>query len=242
MTDTTIIKKPPPIDYMVGRTVNIQDGPDKTYFIIRGIRLTDPYEIKLQNEQFGKTLDGFYYYPDKKEWYYKYPQEFVAPSNNDKYLIFQYCRATEDKSTHTEIEVHADFIPRDEYCDHLVYYANLPVPDDNRKYKMNDNRKTGFSVWFTNGKGRGKAIGPVDMIETTYKYVETSYSLKEGEKFISLTESNEHTEKVDKLPDKIEGTYGSTKKIIKITTIHKLTKYDNRIEPDDFVIFLKLIY
>lgn len=239
----TEIKKPP-IDYMVGRTVNIQDGPDKTYFIIRGMKLTDPYEIDEQNKKFGKTFDGFYYYPEKKEWYYKYPQEFVAPSNNDKYLIFQYCRATESSSTHTEIEVHADFIPRDEYCDHLVYYANLPVPDDNRKYRMNENRKTGFSVWFTNGEGRGKFKTTKEIEETYYKYENSDYSLQTNEKYIKLKgeTSDANTILVDNLPTEIEGSSGSNKVIVMKKRKRNIKLYEDRIEPDNFVIFLKLIY
>lgn len=157
------------------RYSSIQSGVDKTYFIIRGWTLTED-EAKKQNEVIeiketdkdGKEVvvrteypgelyqkaNGFYYDYENKAWIYHYPQEFVAPSEHDKYIIFQYCRCSVDDSIHGECEVHASFIPRDQYCDSLVYYANLQPPDDNRKYKVNTLTEQRFAVWFTDGMGK----------------------------------------------------------------------------------------
>ena len=65
----------------------------------------------------------------------KLPIEFVY-SKNPKYIVFQYCRATCDGYLDGETEVHASFIQRDNYCDSLVWYANVVPPDDNRKYEF----------------------------------------------------------------------------------------------------------
>ena len=81
----------------------------------------------------------------------KFPPEFVT-SRNDRYISFQYCRATYNDYIDGETEVHASFVPRDEYCDSLVWYANLTPPDDNRKYKYTLNHDR-FKVWFTDAVG-----------------------------------------------------------------------------------------
>ena len=81
----------------------------------------------------------------------KFPSEFVT-SRNDRYISFQYCRATYNDYIDGETEVHASFVPRDEYCDSLVWYANLTSPDDNRKYKYTLNHDR-FRVWFTDAVG-----------------------------------------------------------------------------------------
>lgn len=52
-----------------------------------------------------------------------------------------------------DIEIHSTIVPRDTYCDSLVYYCNLQPPDDNRKYKVNTNKRMGFEIWFTDAKG-----------------------------------------------------------------------------------------
>ena len=172
------------IAYNINPDVNVQTGADKTYFPVMGwslyqkkvkIQVPDPTDpTKLTEKEVleieTQTLDdlktrGFYLRPDNKHFVFKYPQEFVTPSNveKDKYIIFQYCRATYEGHMTGEIEVHADFVPRDTYCDSLVYQANLQVPDDNRKYKVTGNRKQGFEVWFTDGKGdRSHVIVPDD--------------------------------------------------------------------------------
>ena len=139
------------IPYQVNPNINVQTGVDKTYFPIRGWKLSSE-EINNQTpEDIGRR--GFYFNPENNHFIFRYPQEFVSPTNNnaDKYIIFQYCRATVDGHFHTELEVHANFIPRDQYCNYLVYYCNLQVPDDNRKYRVNENRKQGFEVWFIDG-------------------------------------------------------------------------------------------
>ncbi|KAK8844267.1 hypothetical protein M9Y10_010787 [Tritrichomonas musculus] len=153
------------ISYNINPDINVQTGADKTYFPIRGWALTQK-EIQEQTLDCLKTR-GFYFNPVNNHFAFMYPQEFVSPSNveKDKYIIFQYCRCTYKNSINGEIEVHANFVPRDNYCDSLVYYANLQVPDDNRKYKVNSNRKQGFEVWFTNGKGDGTTtIVPDDFV------------------------------------------------------------------------------
>ncbi|KAK8857507.1 hypothetical protein M9Y10_015912 [Tritrichomonas musculus] len=153
------------ISYNINPDINVQTGADKTYFPVRGWKLTGD-EITAQTVNCLKTR-GFYFNPANNHFAFMYPQEFVSPSNveKDKYIIFQYCRCTVDGSISGEVEVHANFVPRDNYCDSLVYYANLQVPDDNRKYKVNSNRKQGFEVWFTDGKGDGtKTVIPDDFV------------------------------------------------------------------------------
>ena len=146
------------ISYNINPDVNVQTGADKTYFPIRGWKLSAK-ESQAQNENSLKT-QGFYYNSVTQHFTFQYPNEFVAPGNveTDKYIVFQYCRCTVNGSISGEVEVHSDFVPRDNYCDSLVYYANLQVPDDNRKYKVNGNRSYTFEVWFTDGKKNGKKV------------------------------------------------------------------------------------
>ena len=153
------------ISYNINPDINVQTGADKTYFPIRGWKLNQK-ELETQTVDCLKSR-GFVFNPVNKHFIFHYPQEFVSPSNveKDKYIIFQYCRCTVDGSISGEVEVHSSFVPRDQYCDFLVYYANLQVPDDNRKYKVNSNRKQGFEVWFTDGKGDGtKTVIPDDFV------------------------------------------------------------------------------
>lgn len=81
----------------------------------------------------------------------KLPDAF-ANSTNRKYISFQYCRATCDGYLDGETEVHCSFIQRDEYCDSLVWYANLVPVDDNRKYEYVGTKRD-FKVWFTDARG-----------------------------------------------------------------------------------------
>lgn len=139
------------ISYNLDYNLNVQKGTDKTYFPIRGW-------TEDKKDQNGKIIDtwstnGFIYNPETRRFLYQYPAEFIAPSENDKYIIFQYCRCSTNGHMHGEIEVHASFIPRANYLDSLVYYANKQVPDDNRKYKVNTNRDVNFEVWFTDEHG-----------------------------------------------------------------------------------------
>ena len=86
-----------------------------------------------------------------KETHNLFPVEFVN-SLHPRYVSFQYCRATCDGYLDGETEVHCNFIQRDEYCDSLVWYANVVPPDDNRKYEyIGTNRN--FNVWFTDAVG-----------------------------------------------------------------------------------------
>lgn len=139
---------------IVGKSNYTQTQNSKTYFPIRGWTLNEE-EIMKQNDPKNQMFEknGFYFNPQNNHWIFYYPEEFCVPSDHNKYVIFQYCRCSIDNHIHGEVEVHASFIPRDNYCDSLVYYANLQVPDDNRKYKVNTNRKMAFEVWFTNGRG-----------------------------------------------------------------------------------------
>ena len=81
----------------------------------------------------------------------KLPIEFVY-SKNPKYIVFQYCRATCNGYLDGETEVHASFIQRDNYCDSLVWYANVVPPDDNRKYEFIGTKRD-FKIWFTDVEG-----------------------------------------------------------------------------------------
>ncbi len=148
------------ISYNINPNLNVQDGVHKTYFIIRGWKVD--WE-KGEKTSFEK--DGFVFNPKRTSYIYYYPQEFVAPNEtgDDKYLIFQYGRLTIDKHFPANYEIHASFIPRDNYCDSLVYYANLQPPDDNRKYKVNTNKQMAFEIWFTDSQGK-KRIQPDDFV------------------------------------------------------------------------------
>ena len=141
---------------MFSKVSKIERPPSKTYFPIRGHTLSED-ELKKQSDPEKGVMfikeNGFYYNPKTKHFIYYFPEEFIAPCDHDKYIVFQYCRCTVDNHVHAEIEVHADFIPRDQYLNDLVYYANLQVPDDNRKYKVNGTSRTTFEVWFTDGLG-----------------------------------------------------------------------------------------
>ena len=74
-----------------------------------------------------------------REYDNRFPPEFIN-SLNDRYISFQYCRATCNGYLDGETEVHASFVPRDEYC------------DDNRKYKYTLNHDR-FKNWFTDSTG-----------------------------------------------------------------------------------------
>lgn len=51
-----------------------------------------------------------------------------------------------------ETEVHSSIIQRDEYCDSLVWYANIMPPDDNRKYSFIGTKRD-FKIWFRGPNG-----------------------------------------------------------------------------------------
>ena len=82
----------------------------------------------------------------------EFPIEFVC-SKNKRYVSFQYARVTHNGYLDAETEVHASFIQRDDYCDSLVWYANLLPPDDNRKYEFVGTQRT-FRIWFTDATGK----------------------------------------------------------------------------------------
>ena len=68
-----------------------QTGVDKTYFPVRGYTLTKTeaeQQIKANGDIDFETR-GFYYDYDRRRWIFYYPQEFVNPSDHDKYIIFQ---------------------------------------------------------------------------------------------------------------------------------------------------------
>ena len=147
------------ISYNINPNINVQTGEHKTYFPVRGRGLTNEELRNQKTDDFGEN--GFYLRPDNKHYVYYYPQEFVAPSETgeDKYVIFQYCHCIVEGHLPADIEIHSTIVPRDTYCDSLVYYCNLQPPDDNRKYKVNTNKRMGFEIWFTDAKG-DKVIVP----------------------------------------------------------------------------------
>ena len=142
------------ISYQINPEIKPQNGIGTTYFPIRGWALDD-IDIKNQTQETIKKR-GFYIDPVTKHYIFHFPQSFVYPMRDqaNKYIIFQYCKATFEEHYTTDIEIHADFIPRDQYCDSLVYYCNLQVPDDNRKYLVNSIRDTKFEIWFVDGSLR----------------------------------------------------------------------------------------
>ena len=80
------------------------------------------------------------------------PIEFVC-SKDKRFITFQFARVNCDGYLDHETEVHASFIQRDQYCDSLVWYANVMPPDDNRKYEYIGVKRE-FEIWFTDGNGR----------------------------------------------------------------------------------------
>ncbi len=117
---------------------------------LNGDGVIDEYERQMADIQNTEPVTKTYYITRNFE--NTLPPEFVN-SNNDRYISFQYCRATCSHYLDGETEVHCSFIPRDEYCDSLVWYANLVPPDDNRKYEI-ISRKNTFKVWFTDAEGK----------------------------------------------------------------------------------------
>lgn len=111
--------------------------------------ITD-YERAIYNNQSTEPTTKTYFIT--RDYDNELPPEFVNLSN-DRYISFQYCRATCKHYLDGETEVHCSFVPRDEYCDSLVWYANLVPPDDNRKYEI-ISRKNTFRVWFTDAEGK----------------------------------------------------------------------------------------
>lgn len=139
------------ISYQTNPEILPKSGVGITYFPVRGWALSET-EIANQSEA-TFNQKGFHFDPVTKHFHFRFPQSFISPMRDqaNKYVIFQYCRATYEGHFNSEIEIHANFIPRDQYCDSLVYYCNLQVPDDNRKYQVNSIRNTLFEVWFVDG-------------------------------------------------------------------------------------------
>ena len=146
------------ISYNIDPNLNIQPLKiHKTYYPVQGWKLTTK-EQKEQNLSECLTVDHFYLENDR--FAFKYPSEFHTPTQGqDRYIIFQYCYCVVNKHTASNYTVHASFVPRNNYCDSLVYVANLQVPDDNRKYLIDSNVKQGFMVWFKDTETR-KIIVP----------------------------------------------------------------------------------
>ena len=95
-----------------------------------------------------KTTKTYYITRDYEN---ELPPQFCN-SLNRRYISFQYCRATCNNYLDGETEVHCSFIQRDNYCDSLVWYANLSPPDDNRKYEYIGTKRN-FRIWFTDATG-----------------------------------------------------------------------------------------
>ena len=106
--------------------------------------------VDYYNNNYPKKT--FQYDLNTKKFQFNFPSAFIQ-SKHQKYVVFQYCRATCDGYIDGETEIHCDFIPRDDFCDGLIWYANVVPPDDNRKYEM-INTKTHFHIWFTNAIGQ----------------------------------------------------------------------------------------
>ena len=117
---------------------------------INGDGVIDDYERQVYYNQSTEPTTKTYFIT--RDYENTLPPEFVN-SSNDRYISFQYCRATCQHYLDGETEVHCSFVPRDEYCDSLVWYANLTPPDDNRKYEI-ISRKNTFKVWFTDAEGK----------------------------------------------------------------------------------------
>ena len=124
----------------------------KTYYPVQGWKLTSTQQ-KEQKLSDCLTVDNFYL--EKDRFVYKFPSEFHTPINGqERYIIFQYCYCVVNNHTASNYTVHASFVPRNNYCDSLVYVANLQVPDDNRKYLIDSDMRQGFMVWFKDTQTR----------------------------------------------------------------------------------------
>ena len=81
----------------------------------------------------------------------QFPIDFVY-SKNPKYIVFQYVRGTCNGYLDGESELHVSFIQRDKYEDSLVWYANVMLSEDNRKYLYIGNKRD-FKLWWTDHNG-----------------------------------------------------------------------------------------
>ena len=144
------------ISYNIDPRLNIQPTKiHKTYYPIQGWKIDNPEKQKLDE---CLTVDNFYL--EKDRFVFKFPSEFHTPTQGqERYIIYQYCYLLKDGHTASNYTVHASFVPRNNYCDSLVYVANLQVPDDNRKYLIDSEMRQGFMVWFKDTRTR-KIIVP----------------------------------------------------------------------------------
>ena len=139
-----------PIKRITGYNINPYRGDTFDEAMdINGDGVIDDYERQVYYNQSTEPTTKTYFIT--RDYDNVLPPEFVN-SSNDRYISFQYCRATCKHYLDGETEVHCSFVPRDEYCDSLVWYANLVPPDDNRKYEI-ISRKNSFKVWFTDAEG-----------------------------------------------------------------------------------------
>ena len=90
-----------------------------------------------------------YFVTDKLE--NKFPPEFVA-SRNKRYIVVQDCKCLVKGHAISDIELHADFIKRNAYCDHFVMFCNDNCLPKYKKYEYTAS-DVGFKVWFTDTEG-----------------------------------------------------------------------------------------
>ena len=86
-----------------------------------------------------------YFITDKLE--NRFPSQFVC-SKNPRYIVVQHCKVLYNGSIASNIELHADFIKRDHYCDYFVMFCNENNLAKYKKYEYTDNSPT-FNIWFT---------------------------------------------------------------------------------------------
>ena len=91
-----------------------------------------------------------YFVTDKFE--NKFPADFIS-SRNKKYIVVQDCKCIIDGSMPSDVELHADFIKRDAYCDHFVMFCNDTALKKYKKYEY-DSHDTTFKIWFTDLDGK----------------------------------------------------------------------------------------
>jgi hypothetical protein len=85
----------------------------------------------------------------------KLPIEFIS-SKNPKYIVVQNCRCVYANDTGYEyltadIQVHADFIERDQYLDSFVCFTNT-IMTKYKKWEVKNPRQN-MKVWFTDMEG-----------------------------------------------------------------------------------------
>lgn len=75
-----------------------------------------------------------------------FPPDFRC-SKNERYIIVQQCKCIYKDFLVGDVELHADFIERQAYCDHMCIYCN-EIRTKYKKYRYTGDSRN-FRIWFT---------------------------------------------------------------------------------------------